>query len=385
MSTRSLFRVCTITYFLGFSLYAAIVVTMFLIGEIGNLEGIVKRQLRQPDAQCKYQSAFRYDDFAYKQILFQQRPSEIALFGSSRGMQVRDSFFSSSFINLSGGIGGVPGMMQAVDFTLRENEGSYPNVVILMIDYWWFRAELGHNDFVQYDMQFHEQYIFPNSNIIANFINYIRSGRVDAGRLLAHLSDCNVGLSAIVNGDGFRRDGSMDYYSYITGQRPSPDYQFEDVKRRISSGVSQFQYSSIVNVDYISDITSLIDRLIDNNIEVVAVLAPLPQSIYELMLSSGNYDYIPEMRKKLRQNLGATGAQYYDFLEAGNLDSGPCEFIDGFHGGEITYARIFEFIRKDSGAGYINNLSSLISQHKDHPSSEYSQNNHLGFTCAENG
>ena len=48
------------------------------------------------------------------------------------------------------------------------------------------------------------------------------------------------------------------------------------------------------------------------------------------------YGYIEDIKSKLRNR----GVNYYDYTNALSLGSSDCEFIDGFHGGEVTYMRI---------------------------------------------
>lgn len=66
------------------------------------------------------------------------------------------------------------------------------------------------------------------------------------------------------------------------------------------------------------------------------MLAPVAGQIVELMRSDGRYKYIDELRRVLADQYGPRFFDYFD-LRGISPDS---EFLDGFHGGEVTYMRM---------------------------------------------
>ena len=49
----------------------------------------------------------------------------------------------------------------------------------------------------------------------------------------------------------------------------------------------------------------------------------------------------------LHDHLQQSGYAYYDFSDPKLLDSSGCEFVDGFHGGFVTYLRILQKVAAD--------------------------------------
>ena len=71
--------------------------------------------------------------------------------------------------------------------------------------------------------------------------------------------------------------------------------------------------------------------------QVFVFIAPLSPRVLAAMRE--NPDAWPHLFR-LREALAQRGIDALDCTDAGGLASGDCEFIDGFHGGEVSYARI---------------------------------------------
>lgn len=56
----------------------------------------------------------------------------------------------------------------------------------------------------------------------------------------------------------------------------------------------------------------------------------------------GKYEYVDEIRRKL----AVAGLSYFDFHDPKLLSNSDYEFLDGYHGGEITYVKILQLLFK---------------------------------------
>ncbi|MDE5878961.1 MAG: hypothetical protein K2G99_02885, partial [Desulfovibrio sp.] len=66
-------------------------------------------------------------------------------------------------------------------------------------------------------------------------------------------------------------------------------------------------------------------------------IAPLSPRVLEAMRKTpGAWPHL----FRLREALASRGIDALDCTDARGFASGDCEFIDGFHGGEVSYARI---------------------------------------------
>ncbi len=68
-----------------------------------------------------------------------------------------------------------------------------------------------------------------------------------------------------------------------------------------------------------------------------------------------NYSYIGDLKRKFHN----AGIKLYDFTDPSKiLDTSDCEFIDGFHGGDVIYAKILKYI-----ASHEPDLADYIQHH----------------------
>ena len=74
------------------------------------------------------------------------------------------------------------------------------------------------------------------------------------------------------------------------------------------------------------------------------------------------YDYIDDLKFKFKQN----DISFLDYTHPDRIGSTDCEFGDGFHGGEITYARILKDMSEKSNVIHelvdINGITKLINE-----------------------
>jgi hypothetical protein len=78
-----------------------------------------------------------------------------------------------------------------------------------------------------------------------------------------------------------------------------------------------------------------------NDIKLIIFIPPLPNEVLKQMESLGDkYHFIKEFRELVKSN----DIENYDYHDMRNFVNNSCEFIDGFHGGDIIYQRILKDI-----------------------------------------
>ena len=154
--------------------------------------------------------------------------------------------------------------------------------------------------------------------------------------------------------NGFAGDGSYYSTSLITGNSKNLDKQFCNTIKRIENGSDRFQYATAADNQHIANFVALVRLLEENDIEVVLFFPPFAKPAIEKMNNLGRkYSYFTDLKGKLRKK----GLNVYDYSDPAFIDSNTCEFIDGFHGGEVTYLRILRKLSKQ-----ISTLGNLLNQ-----------------------
>mgnify|MGYP001454969110 FL=1 len=170
-------------------------------------------------------------------------------------------------------------------------------------------------------------------------------------QLTQHL---NIGVAAIMRGVGYRPDGSRDYGLRYSGNDPTfNDQRFADTLRRVERGVVQFKHARQAASARYRLIDQMLHYLRSEGVTPIVVMPPLAGPVLETMMArSADFSYLTA----IREYLAALKFETYDFTEPGYLGADDCEFVDGFHGGEVVYQRIIANI-------IVQNPNSALAPH----------------------
>ncbi|HEX2727062.1 MAG TPA: hypothetical protein VHN20_14680, partial [Beijerinckiaceae bacterium] len=73
-----------------------------------------------------------------------------------------------------------------------------------------------------------------------------------------------------------------------------------------------------------------------NGVSVSLVVPPVAPTVRDLLAEGGRYRYIDELRARLHE----LDVPLADFHDAGAIPATDCEFVDGYHAGDITYLKM---------------------------------------------
>src|SRR5262249_51343652 len=101
--------------------------------------------------------------------------------------------------------------------------------------------------------------------------------------------------------------------------------------------------------------------------ELILVVPPVSKTVADALAADG----APILLNEMNERLSTIGTPVFDFHDPTELDSGACEFIDGFHGGRVTYLRMLRAIvrsGKTNLAGYVDTgeIDRLIAENGGH-------------------
>ena len=293
------------------------------------------------------------DMFKYKLELVKNIKPKIIALGSSRVMQFREESFNTSFITT----GGAANYLNEGLLFLKEMTKHYkPEVIILGLDFWWFNEK-----FYQpkvFDQQEKKEIYIKNK--INQTLSMVIKGEIGFDIFKYILKDKNditnyqnMGLRSLKYSNGFRKDGSYQYTSFILGDEKNSDIKFSNTYDRINHGNSRFEYASHISKERVEIFNEIIKFAKDNDIKLILFIPPLANEVVEKMNSLGDkYNYVSEFRKLVK----GTDIENYDFHDMRDYYKDSCEFVDGFHGGDVAYQRMLKkmYDQNSSLSKYLN-------------------------------
>lgn len=286
------------------------------------------------------QASPRYEVIDFKLPIYEALKPQAVIFGSSRAMQMRTTYFLESTFNFSGVARNVGSLRDAIQQTLKVHR---PRSMIIFIDFWWFEpnARTGNKKYILLT----NRWINYLKTIFLP-IDWLWTGKItvnDYARLLHQSNGCKMGMLADQRLQGFLRDGSYFYGDkYITPNSES----FSDSLQKIDLGTGQYPFGQTASANELTKFLALMSDLESLGIETFVILPPVAPPIFSKMKSKSNpgYQYINDLGHQLSQRLN----KFYDYHNPKLLNSNACEFIDGHHMGEITAARILKIVAESS-------------------------------------
>lgn len=304
--------------------------------ENNNYQDLINRQLKNNSI---YGTSLNQNTFLYKLELIKSLKPEIIALGSSRVMQFRQEFFNNSFVNAGGAMNH---LNEGYMFLEEMYKYHRPKYIILGLDFWWFNDDYREPNNYPYhlntgDIMTFSKFIKPYYYLLTNKIetNTLKNLILPTVINNQYTNYDNLGFAAIKTSDGFRSDGSYFYSKLIFGIEKSTDIKFQNTLNRIKNGNNRFEYGSHISKNRIEELNKIINFISKNDSKLILIIPPVANTIFK-NLTPINYDYINKFRNYV-QNLKVMNYDYHDISRIAKND---CEFIDGFHGGDIIYQRI---------------------------------------------
>lgn len=306
------------------------------VGASGDMDvsGVVEKQAA--GQFVIFGSGMSQDFVDYKLQLYTAKRPEIITLGSSRVMQFRGRHFTRPFANIGGTAGNLAVLRSTVDAMLAVHK---PQAVILGLDFWWFTRRW-------------EAEPFKNVPPTSGSYNYgfgtlktpyewLLTGKVSIAEFFAPLvggfrSD-RYGIMAQRFDDGFASDGSWYYAADVTGRQKPFDYQFKDTLTQATWGIKTFGWAPELSQEHLDAFAEIYCRLRARGVKTFVFISPLAPKVLDVMREhEKRYPHLFLLHEALRER----GIEVMDFTDARTFGSTDCEFVDGFHGGDVAYARI---------------------------------------------
>lgn len=287
-------------------------------------------------------SGVSQDFVDYKLRLYEATRPEIIAIGSSRVMQFRGAWFSQSFLNMGGVAGNLAVLRSTIEAILALGP---PRGMIIGLDFWWFLPQWEPEP---------EKHVPPTSGSynysfesLKKPWEWLLQGKIDLAEFFAPFTGLfgkgfrtdRFGIMAQQSDDGFGPDGAWNYTGEITGQKPALDWHFADTLLNVERGIKAFYHSRNdqpgPDPRHVGVLVDILHKLHAAHVQTWLFIPPLAAKVLKAM-DPQKYAHLFTLARTLRQK----GIEVLDFSDAALLGSGDCEFVDGFHGGEVTCARI---------------------------------------------
>ncbi|MDR2850631.1 MAG: hypothetical protein LBV65_01105 [Desulfovibrio sp.] len=315
-------------------------------------------------------SGVSQDFVDYKLRLYEATKPEIAVLGSSRVMQFRGDYFRASFINVGGTAGNLAVLRSTLDGMLAVHR---PKAIILGLDFWWFMPQWEPKPFNE-EPATSGSYNYGFESLKKPW-SWLLDGKISLSELAAPLTGGfragRYGIMAQQTDDGFGTDGSWYYTAETTGRRHPFDYRFEDTLKQVRYGVKAFYWAKRdqtgPSAEHLDAFAEIYCRLKARGIATFVFITPLSGRVQDAMRQ--NAVAWPHLFL-LSEALFARGIDVLDYTDMRAFGSDDCEFVDGFHGGEVAYARILRNMadRRPTLLPYVNmaRLDAAVRNWKGH-------------------
>jgi hypothetical protein len=301
------------------------------VGEL-DLDSVIDRQRAAPPGSILFSSAVNQQAFAYKTKLYDRIAPDVVAVGSSRAMQVRSQFFKGRFVNVGGASNNVAELEKVADHIAA---GHRPGLVVLFVDQWWLNR--------RYPEASAPAQTPPFPRIVsADLLTQAAHALLRGNWIAQSFRSPNLGIYALVSNEGFSSDGSFYYLGTTTGMHAFQGARFSDTFARIAGDRDRMQKASEPDPVLVGRVCRTIGVFKRSAGHVVLVMPPFAGAVWNQM-KKGGYEYMEKGAAELRRCSPDT--PLFDFTSPQTIDgASDCEFVDGFHGGDVVYARMLRAI-----------------------------------------
>ncbi len=325
--------------------FAALGVSYRILDRTGETIGPVEAAGIQQEKDLRYSSALFYRPRPYKIERARLAKADILILGSSRAMQFLSQPWRAKAYNAGGAMRDLESGKIFVDQALKDYR---PQRMLIMLDWWWFsetrRPDAPTDASPDTPLTLHE---------LTQPAVWVWNGTLSLGQMADALFAADrlpvgIGVPAHFMDAGWDPFGHYDYGLGLTEQAGGSDIGFEKTLKDIqrTSKRNDRAPSNAFSEESWQRLIALVQGLQDRGTDVILVLPPVAQPIFDWL----NEQPEPNLVKELQRRLPTLPALTFDFHDPASIGTDGCEFVDGIHGGEVTYLRVLDAIAADPSA-----------------------------------
>ncbi|MEI7802867.1 MAG: hypothetical protein WCI97_09505 [Bacteroidota bacterium] len=288
------------------------------------------------------------------------KPKVIAL-GSSRVLQFRSGFFKDSIsFYTTGGVFHRIGQLRA--FLESIPEENLPKAIILGLDQWWFNSRYDSAMTKPNDLIFNQFSWTQNFEGLQSWQKFYLdwwNGKIKWSKLQNenHSGVEWLGISARMQGLGYRKDGSRAYGNIISGGTMSSRIKTAIDSVRTNNGL--FRWTTEPDKNAINELRTLLRFCKKHNITVTGFLPPIHYRVLnEMQKQPEHFSNFFLLYNLLYPIFRENSFYVYDFTVPENYGSSDAEMVDAVHGSEKSFLRLqIQLLRKE---GYLSQYSDSV-------------------------
>ena len=297
----------------------------------------------------------------YKFHMVDTHKPEIIALGTSRSLEIESNIFNPAYSFYNAGVA----TQNIRDLYTFVHKLSYnPKLIVIDLNHFWFNSSRKPGPEATYDI--------PKLDVVNIFQSCFKFyGDVFIGKIVPQklFANDNIGIAGRFKEDGFTRTGTYNYGFYKHFPSKNKDYNFTETLRRIKLHKGRFEACNQMDKRVIVYINNFVDECKRRKIKVLAFMPPFAPLIYDRMIKDGNYQYIGQIYKNIKEIFDNENQFIYDYTDVRKLVGANDEdFIDGFHAGVIVDNLIFKDIssRNPDVKKYFVNSEKIDSINKDY-------------------
>ena len=325
-------------------LYAVAAGILCVAREFTSVQGAIDAQHNDPRTLVLY--GYGNLTKAYKLALISEKKPDVIAIGTSRMMEFRSEFFTTSthFVNA----GGMDNASDLLAFIQRLPKDSPLRTVIVGVDPRYLERNDAPSGSMDSSSLLDRVSRFFSMDWRSVYADYAAHKFTLAELWRAHAASPNIGMTALVKQRGFRADGSHDYGPIVEDQsRLDALHALEehDATEIRTTGRGS-EYETEISTEHLAQITAFLDECRARGIAVVGILPPAPATIRDALMSLT--DARGEVYRRLPTTLSAAftdhGATFYDLSSLQTVGANEDEMLDVQHTTEKGTLRMLSYL-----------------------------------------
>lgn len=335
-----------VLYSLPFALpFLLVTGALTYVGESMPLGEVLR--LQAGDTPVLYRVRYGNRDQRYKRMAVDTFQPDVMMIGSSRVLQFRSDFMNlnpDAFYNAA-----APAWQLEEISRLLYTMNHRPDIIILGIDDAWFNADYAGDPIVQAPTSDFDRFFIVNRTFIQNLL---AGETLDVRKLLSReelggSGGIAIGSRAIVDGHGFRNDGSEQYGDFLVAQHLWQPNMRGLHMGWFEEGAEMYVQGHVVDDEALQQLRAILDFAQENDILAVGFYPPYMPSLWQQIESSQDHSYLREATAQVESLFAEYSFPYFDYHNGADVGATDEDFFDGWHPSERIAAQIFINIARD--------------------------------------
>ncbi|MDO8492547.1 MAG: hypothetical protein Q7S34_02840 [bacterium] len=346
-------------------LFAPPSAVIYLSREYYSVTDIYKTQNTKPDSI--FYLAYNDSRKDYKEYLLSIKKPKTIVIGGSRVMQFRKEYFMepNKFLNTSGAVVNVRDISEFIEKLPQDN---WPKFLILGLDQDMFKS-LSYFPSSSINNQGNDFWRFLRVLGVSwkkIYIDYF-SGKFSMAELFRQSQNSSdIGLTALIKGDGYREDGSFKFSSAENNTRRLDNLKLgiEEKITLIRKDRSSFFYGDKILNSALNALDDALRLSKEKEIYVVGFLTPYHSPIYQEMINTDDIykKIVFSLSSEVATIFSKYGFKFFDFSDIHKFGAKDSEFADVIHGTDKMYVHMAIYIAEnDKLAKQYFNIDQLLN------------------------